>query len=699
MAQIYIEGLGNVNIQGNVPTPEEEKAIVNQLQQKNQVIEQPINTEEQKTQSFTQSAINSLKSRDTALMAGGMGGFASGARLGAMGGAMVGSLPGAIVGGIVGGTLGATGFGQVYDILDSYIKGDNRTLDDATKQALTDAKRETMFGMIGATIPGIKPAITRLLTKKEKGELVGKDVKELYEAGKRIGVDILPIDVAGRTGRMYGKVVGVFPVVGSPIKKAAGARGRQLNSIREQVLNDLAPNTHLADLGVDMFNAAKNSSKEFRNVAKDLYNVFYKEAAKINKPFIPSQNIKIEAQKIVDDFLKKRPLTVTTKTVKGRQLPLVQSKKGLKGLKDRKFVRQIKTPISANVNQKYESYIKKLANLDDFVTPAQIKQIKQDLGNFSDVVTGKDGAGVFKLTKMSKAADGALRDFDNYNLSAFANDPRVSKESLLKLVDDLKAADAFYANGIQIFNRSTAGRFRKVDKNIFMAGFDKPGSIEADELFKYVVKTGSPQSLRDLRKLIGDDNFAKVSRKIIDNAFTKAAVRDDKLRGLLFNPNILEEELGLIGKNSSEVLENITKGTKLNPQKLKDLIEVSKYHANLEIPDVGSFVARRVTLGGAKSILGGVAMGAGVFSSPVASIPAIYLTNRTSAFLSNPKNLELAIEAFDITAPRSLRYVAGEKLLRGLIKDSSGEEQEAYEQLEKIYKDNEDYIIENMRKL
>ena len=62
-----------------------------------------------------------------------------------------------------------------------------------------------------------------------------------------------------------------------------------------------------------MFNAAKNSSKEFKNVASDLYNVFYKEAGKINKPFIPTQNIKLEAQKIVDDFLKKRPLTVVTK--------------------------------------------------------------------------------------------------------------------------------------------------------------------------------------------------------------------------------------------------------------------------------------------------------------------------------------------------------------------------------------------------
>ena len=679
MSEIFVEGLGNINIQGETPTVEEQQAIIDQLKKKQEPTELE-NTEQKKTKSFVESTMDAFKTRDTALMAGGMGGFASGARLGAMVGSPFG-IPGAVVGGLAGGTLGATGFGQVYDILDSYIKGDNRTVDDATKQAFADAKRETMFGMVGATIPGIKPAITRLLTKKEKGELVGKDVKELYEAGKRIGVDILPIDVAGRTGKMYGKVVGVFPVVGSPIKKAGGLRGRQLNIIKEQVLNDLAPNTHLSDLGVDMFNAAKNSSKEFKNVASDLYNVFYKEAGKINKPFIPTQNIKLEAQKIVDDFLKKRPLTVVTK-------------KGLKGKS-----KKIKQPISANVNQKYQSYINKLANLDDFITPNQVKQIKQDLGNFSDVVTGKDGAGVFKLTKMSKATDGALRDFDNYNLTAFANDPKVTKESLGKLINDLKAADAFYANGIQIYNRSTAGRFRKVDKNIFMSGFDKPGSIEADELFKYVVKTGSPQSLKDLRTLIGGDNFAKVSRKIIDNAFTKSAVRDDKFRGLLFNPNILEEELGLVGKNSSEVLNNITKGTNLNPQKLKDLIEVSKYHSNLEIPDVGSFVARRVTLGGAKSILGGVAMGAGVFSSPVASIPAIYLTNRASAFLANPKNLDLAIEAFDITAPRSLRYVAGEKLLRGLVKDSSGEEQEAYEDLQKMYKDNKDYIIDNMREL
>lgn len=686
MAEIFVEGLGNVQIQGDVPNEQEKKSILNQLQsqQKTEDIEQPINTEEQKTQSFTQSAINALKSRETGLAAGGFGGFAAGARLGGMGGAMVGGLPGAVVGGLAGGVLGAAGVGQVYDIVDSYIQGENKTFDESTKQALKDIKTETMFSMVGQTIPGIKPAITRLLLKKEKGELVGKDVKELYEAGKRIGVDILPTDVAGRFGTMYGKVIGVFPWVGSPIKTAAAKRGRQLNVIKNQVLDDLAPNEHISDLGIDMFNAAKNSSKEFKNVASDLYNVFYKEAGKINKPFIPSQNIKNEASTIVKNFLQQRPKEVITKTVvrDGRKVKL-----------------KIKKPIPSAVNQKYGEYIRKLSNLDEFLTPNQIKQIKQDLAEFSMNIAGKDNAGVFKISKLSKAADGALRDFDNYNLSSFGSDPKVSKESLGKLISDLKAADAFYANGIQLYGRSTAQRFRKVDKNIFMSGFDKPGSIEADELFKYVIKTGSPQSLKDLRTLIGNENFSKVSRKIIDNAFTKASVRGDQYRGLLFNPNVLEEELGLIGKNSSEMLENITAGTKINKQKLMDLIEVSKAHANIEIPDVSSFVQRRATLGGVKSLIGGFAMGAGVLSSPVATVGLMAVGRGGSSFLANPKNLELAIESLDITAPRALRYIAGEKLIRGLVKDSKGDEQDAYEQIEKMYKDNKEYIIENMREM
>lgn len=677
MATIFVEGLGEVEIQGNIPNAEEQAAISKALGQETQQATNVV--EEQQDPNFLQSVGKGLTDRSTSLAAGGLAGFATGARAGGMVGGAVAGVPGALVGGLAGGVLGAAGAGQVYDVLESYIKGDQLDLDDTSKQALQDIKRETMFSMVGMSIPGLKPALTRLLLKKEKGQLVAKDIVELKKAGDRIGVDIFPFDVMGKGGQMYGKVAGVFPIVGSPIKGAAAQRGARLNNIKNEVLNDLAPNTHLSELGVDMFKAAKNSSKEFNRIASDLYKDFYQEAAAINKKFIPSDTIRKEAQKAIDDFLTKRPTAITTKTVRGKKV-------------------KVKSKVPANVNKKYEAYIKQLSNLEDFITPAQVKQIKQDLAEFSSNIAGKDGGGVFKLTKIAKASDASLRSFDDYNLTPFANDPKYTKDTLFKLIQKLKDADKFYANGIQIYGRSTAQRFSRADRNIFAKGFSKPGSIEPDELFKSVVKTGSPQSLKDLRVLIGDDNFAKVTRRIIDDAFKKASVRGDKFRGLIFNPIVLEEELGLIGRNQSDVLENITKGTKINAQKLQDLIQVSKYHSQLEIPDVSSFVARRATLGGARSIVGGAVMGAGVFTSPVASIPIIYATNRTSAFLANPQNIDLAITALDITAPRQLKYVAAEKLLRGLVNSSQNEdEKEFFEELQKMYKDNKDFIIDNMR--
>jgi hypothetical protein len=677
MATIFVEGLGEVQIEGNVPNAEEQEAIAKALGQETQQITNVV--EQQQDPNFAQSVGKGLTDRSTTLAAGGLAGFATGARTGGMVGGAVAGVPGALVGGFAGGVLGAAGAGQVYDVLSSYIKGDQLDLDDTSKQAFKDIKTETMFSMVGMSIPGLKPAITRLLLKKGNGELVAKDIQELKKAGDRIGVDIFPFDVMGKGGNLYSKVAGVFPIVGSPIKKGAAARGEKLNNVKNQILNDLAPNTHLSELGVKMFKAAKNSSKEFNNVASIMYKSFYNDAAKINKKFVPSDIIKKEAKIIIDDFLTKRPTAITTKTLRGKKV-------------------KVKSKIPANVNKKYESYINQLSNLEDFITPAQVKQIKQDLAEFSSVLAGKDGGGVFKLTKMAKAADASLRNYDKYNMSVFANDPKVTPQTLQTLVKKLKSADEFFSDGIQIFGRSTGQRFTRADKNIFAKGFSKPGSIEPDEIFKAVVKEGSPKALDDLRILIGDENYASVARKLIDNAFKKSSVRGDKFRGLLFNPVILEEELGLAGRNTSEFLENITKGTKLNPQKLKDLIEVSQYHANLDIPDVSSFVARRATLGGARSILGGAVMGAGVLSSPVASIPLIYATNRTSAFLANPKNLDLAITALDITAPRQLKYIASEKLLRGLIGSSQNEdEKQFFEELQKMYKDNKEFIIDNMR--
>ena len=232
MATIFVEGLGEVEIQGNIPNAEEQAAISKALGQETQQATNVV--EEQQDPNFLQSVGKGLTDRSTSLAAGGLAGFATGARAGGMVGGAVAGVPGALVGGLAGGVLGAAGAGQVYDVLESYIKGDQLNLDDTSKQALQDIKRETMFSMVGMSIPGLKPTLTRLLLKKEKGQLVAKDIVELKKAGDRIGVDIFPFDVMGKGGQMYGKVAGVFPIVGGPIKGAAAQRGARLNNIKNE---------------------------------------------------------------------------------------------------------------------------------------------------------------------------------------------------------------------------------------------------------------------------------------------------------------------------------------------------------------------------------------------------------------------------------------------------------------------------------
>ena len=401
--------------------------------------------------------------------------------------------------------------------------------------------------------------------------------------------------------------------------------------------------------------------------------IFIQLAAKVKKPFIPTITIKKEAQQIIRDYLKNRPKYVTVTKARGRKI-------------------KKKIAIPAAVNAKYATFIKRLAQLDDYATPSQIKQLKQDIGEYSKLVAGKDGAGVFRLTNLAESEfEGALRNFKNYNLNA------VGPKEAAEIINKLKIADKFYANNIVKFTGSTAKRFSKAEKNIFSPGFKKSGTIEPDEIFDHVVRAGSPTSLKDLRFLIGDKNYAKVVKRVIDNAFSKSVAKSDEFRGLKFDPYKLEENLGLVGKNQSEKLFNLVKGTKINPNKLLDLIEVSKLHANMQVPDVGAFMARRLTLGGYKSVIGGLFMGAGVMQNPVVTGSVILLSRSGSKFLSNPKNIDLAIDALNTTAPRSLRYKAIVDLVSRKVRDATEpEEKKFFTAMGEELKEKKDIILDTL---
>jgi len=77
MATIFVEGLGDVQIQGNIPNAEEQEAIAKALGQETQQTTNVV--EEQQDLNFLQSVGKGLTDRSTSLAAGGLTGFATGA--------------------------------------------------------------------------------------------------------------------------------------------------------------------------------------------------------------------------------------------------------------------------------------------------------------------------------------------------------------------------------------------------------------------------------------------------------------------------------------------------------------------------------------------------------------------------------------------------------------------------------------------
>ena len=64
--------------------------------------------------------------------------------------------------------------------------------------------------------------------------------------------------------------------------------------------------------------------------------------------------------------------------------------------------------------------------------------------------------------------------------------------------------------GKQVFESPPSSEFKKVDKNIFGAGFVKPGSITAEELAEALLKRkASPEVFNNLKSLIGEKQFKK----------------------------------------------------------------------------------------------------------------------------------------------------------------------------------------------
>ena len=542
---------------------------------------------------------------------------------GTIGGAIAGSLPGAVAG-----ATGGTAAGSLaYDYLGDLLAPDMPS--PSTKERFIDA------GITGATsgaLTAVAPVVAKPIEAAVRGIASG------VKSGSKFASD---------------KIKGVTPSA----DKSVGVVERGLGITDDAV----AKAKILGDEGVELSLGQASTSP----LTGGVYNLTNRMPI-VGKTGL-DQTIKSFEQ--IDDALKRRTFNLvkdnlqkTTKTYK----PLTESERSdlinkfgkqrfdewrksyqalykqaddLNIAKGDFFDASIISSIANNtIKQK-----SKLAVMPKDVTTTlkKIKKLKDKQLAFKDV-----DALDTRLTDLAKKYDPARSQIPNN--TAYQAVIRLQKQlsKQLKNPNDeagilYQQADEQFASFMKFVDETSLGReFQKtVGRGALRPGIGKPPIKKAEDLYKNAFgENKSPQAIKELRELIGDEQVDVLAANYLDDIFTKY-IRSDKR-----NFTKLYDELGFSNKSSLnyEATKELLKTYKNTSVKdLENFLGALKQFPEV-LPDVNTFIYRSGALRAAQGLGPSTIVGAtGATAGPV-GVGFLYAVNR---FLAQPFNKELVKQA------------------------------------------------------
>lgn len=558
-----------------------------------------------------------------------------GATVGGLAGATLAApvgVPAAIATGMLGGSLG----GGVPSALKQLT---GREAEMPQQQARETAKEEIISGGL-IKAGGVAARPIKTLVQKAAG-LSEEVATDLLKKADSMGIDIGAMNVTdNKYLDGFIRVMGMIPLVGSPIKKAQIKQGEQIIKAKDNLINELAPNATLFETGIDLSNAAKGRFKKFTRVANTLYKDFENRA----------QNATVK------EIFDAKPIREQLQAIKAQS-----SQEQIPGVKG-----ELYTEAKKYINDLTE-------NMPEKLTVQQLRGIQRKVNELAQE-GATQGKQVGELFDVKKATEKAL------------NNPDISKlpeNEAEELIASLKNANAFYANNIGRFKSSTANRFGRVDKNAFDYKFSKAGTRPEDQTFQAVFNAKSPQAMSELRDIVGKNKFRDAFGSYVSNAMEES-IRGSAVTGRDFlDIKKFVKKVGLNSKEGRAVLLEGLKDSKVDIKDLDNFAEIVTRVGDVPIPSTGSFLQRRLTLGGLSSFGLGAAGTAGFYGMgllPVATLGAI--GRRGSKVMSDPKilkNMTKALNPKQSDVVRKRAYVAAINSLYG--EDAAREEKKTIENL------------------
>jgi len=625
---------------------------------------------------------------------------------------------------VTGASLGRAGGTAVYDFINDLTRAvggieSPAEAADPGMQALVEMRNSAMFTTMAA---GLGPLASYLRPVIGKILGLGQDASPMSALADKYGIPI-GISIAatgqqlGSAVKGFGKVVGVFPLIGSIMKerqlrslvRTKQAIGKQAeligdptefyraqyklmnkeekatfmkdlkangyNSLDDAIdaeirINGFAPIQHMTDVGMFMHKAAEDRYKKFSYINDLLYKSFEKTSDKISKPFIATVHTK-NIGKLMQERIAKYKTTL-----------------------DDGY-----TEYAPELN-KIENFITNtLGRLPEYITPMQLRGFQRTLNNLYGEMKATTGmnnfAGSDVLSEARKALTTDLNNFAAWR-QGLSPEEMIAAESAKKA---LLRANSVFARMSPLYKSPEAKKFKLIDENMFSAGPELPGWNYSDELFNIVMKNKmTPQAAVDLKELIGEAAYDSVVRTWIDKGFknslrTNSAIdlvetvtgaggtKNVTVTDYAIDPDAFLRNIGYGEPGFEKMLEMTGRNSQVVKQNIDDLVDLAKKIEQQEMGDPAQLVKRRVALGGIRSGfktfsfgaaagVGGAATGAFGPGPIIAGLLARY----TADFLSAPSVLKRYSQIIDEKTPQTAKRSAFVNVMRDFYKQIQGTE-------------------------
>lgn len=404
--------------------------------------------------------------------------------------------------------------------------------------------------------------------------LAGKESTQLADIAKTQGID-LPGFMAGGSifSRSFTAVFGRFPLLGSALRKTGEAASKQIEPLLQGLPERVAPVFSSSTVGRRLLRNAKTTVRIVGKKFDEQYTKLWADAEAADVKTIP-RNAALKAGEITQRILKS-----SARTLEGERLA--------------------PSPGSQAVLTFLGENISPLVNRTEGVTEFSRMTLKQADGLVSKI---DEAIAALEPSQKKFGASQLLQLKAALQKDVYEN---LAGPGAQEIAGRLRALDSDFSTTMRtLFETATAQKFARVERR-GLRGMSRmeATSTPADRLADIILDLRAPQVVDEMSRIVSNRGMREITSNTLDRILDKGW-KSGPNGTHIFDPNPVMKELG-IGSRTSDKFKTISsllsKSGGLSIKEVESVLKSAKAISETEIPNMSTFIARRVTIGGMRA--------------------------------------------------------------------------------------------------